>query len=184
MFLNSEVFLFLQNDKRNLSFMTPEQQLNEKIFPDFQSFFETLKQWKTRNEKIVFTNGCFDLIHRGHIDSLLQAATFGSRLVVGLNTDSSVRLLKGKSRPLIEEQSRARILASLFFVDAVVLFPEETPYELIGKIHPDVLVKGEEYQLEEIAGHNIVLADGGKVERIKLTEGFSTTSLIEKIKNS
>lgn len=132
---------------------------------------------------MVFTNGCFDLLHRGHVDSLSKAAVFGDKLVVGLNSDTSVKFLKGKNRPLIDQQSRAILLAALIMVDAVVIFEEDTPYELIKSILPDVLVKGSEYLLEEIAGYDIVLAEGGRVERVDLTEGFSTSSLIEKIKN-
>ena len=131
---------------------------------------------------MVFTNGCFDLVHRGHIDSLVKAAELGDRLIVGLNSDQSVKLLKGEKRPLVDQQSRAVLLASLLMVDAVVLFDEETPYDLIRSIQPDVLVKGSEYQIEEIAGSDIVLASGGRVERIDLTEGFSTSDLIQKIK--
>ncbi|MDO8927637.1 MAG: hypothetical protein Q7W54_01460, partial [Bacteroidota bacterium] len=113
-----------------------------------------------------------------------KAAEFGDRLIIGLNSDVSVKLLKGENRPLIDQQSRAVLLASLLMVDAVIMFDEETPYELIKDILPDVLVKGSEYQIEEIAGFDIVLASGGKVERIELTEGFSTTDIIQKIKNS
>ncbi len=154
----------------------------DKIFPTFESFFETLKGWKTQNRKLVFTNGCFDLIHRGHIDSLSQCAAFGDKLIVGLNSDDSVRRLKGSERPLIDQESRATVLAALQMVDAVIYFDEDTPYNLIEKIRPDVLVKGEEYAIEEIAGHDVVLAHGGKVERLALTEGYSTSALIEKIK--
>jgi rfaE bifunctional protein nucleotidyltransferase chain/domain len=134
-------------------------------------------------ESVVFTNGCFDLVHRGHIDSLVKAAEFGDRLVVGLNSDTSIKFLKGKNRPLIDQQSRAILLASLIMVDAVVIFDEETPYELIKDIQPDVLAKGKEYEIEGIAGYDIVLNSGGRIERIELTEGFSTSLLIEKIKN-
>jgi rfaE bifunctional protein nucleotidyltransferase chain/domain len=156
--------------------------IQSKIFTDFESFKPLLKQWRKSGETVVFTNGCFDLIHRGHIDSLSKAAALGNRLIVGLNSDASVKILKGKNRPLIDQQSRAILLAALFMVDAVVLFEEETPYELIKKLVPDVLVKGSEYQIEEIAGFDVVLAAGGKVERIDLTEGFSTSDLIRKIK--
>jgi rfaE bifunctional protein nucleotidyltransferase chain/domain len=161
---------------------TSLQIIQSKIFTDFETFKPLLKQWKQSGESVVFTNGCFDLVHRGHIDSLAKTATLGNRLIVGLNSDVSVKLLKGKNRPLIDQQSRAILLAALFMVDAVVLFEEETPYELISKIIPDVLVKGSEYQIEEIAGFDVVLAAGGKVERIELTEGFSTSDLIRKIK--
>ena len=140
-----------------------------------------MKSWKTHNYKLVFTNGCFDILHRGHVDSLIKSAAFGDKLIVGLNSDASVKLLKGPDRPIFDQQSRAYLLASLQMVDAVILFDEETPYELIGKIQPDVLVKGSEYKIEEIAGYDIVLAKGGTVERIELTPGFSTSEIIRKI---
>ena len=155
-----------------------------KIFDNAQLFEQVLNQWKQAGDVVVFTNGCFDLVHRGHIDSLTKASALGNRLIVGLNSDVSVKLLKGENRPLIDQQSRAILLASLMMVDAVVIFDEETPYKLIGNIQPDVLVKGTEYQIEEIAGFDIVLAKGGRIERIELTEGFSTSDLIQKIKNT
>jgi len=158
--------------------------IQAKIFNDYQDFQPVLDRWRKEGQSVVFTNGCFDLVHRGHIDSLAKAAGFGDRLVVGLNSDVSVKILKGDTRPLIDEQSRALMLASLLMVDAVVLFGDETPYKLIGCILPDVLVKGAEYRLEEIAGFDVVLASGGRVERIVLTEGFSTSDLIQKIKDT
>ena len=158
--------------------------IQSKIFENAQVLDPLLAQWKQAGNGIVFTNGCFDLVHRGHIDSLAQAAGLGDRLIVGLNSDVSVKLLKGQNRPLIDQYSRAVLLASLLMVDAVVLFDEETPYGLIRSIQPDVLVKGSEYQVEEIAGYDIVLASGGRVERIDLTKGFSTTDLIQKIKDN
>ena len=164
--------------------MTPSEIIQSKIYTDARSFTLVLKEWKQAGDKVVFTNGCFDLVHRGHIDSLAKAAEFGDRLIVGLNSDVSVKLLKGENRPLIDQQSRAILVASLLMVDAVILFDEETPYEMIKSIVPDILVKGAEYKTEEIAGFDIVLASGGKVERIELTEGFSTTDLIRKIKDS
>lgn len=162
--------------------MTPSQAIQSKIFETQEAFRSLLARWKQGGETVVFTNGCFDLVHRGHIDSLAKAAEFGNRLVVGLNSDTSVKFLKGKNRPLIDQHSRATLLASLMMVDAVVIFDEETPYQLIKSIKPDVLVKGSEYQEEEIAGYDIVLGSGGRVERLELTEGFSTSKLIEKIK--
>lgn len=162
--------------------MTPSQAIQFKIFETQEAFRPLLARWKQGGETVVFTNGCFDLVHRGHIDSLAKAAEFGNRLVVGLNSDTSVKFLKGKSRPLVDQHSRATLLASLMMVDAVVIFDEETPYQLIKSIKPDVLVKGSEYQEEEIAGYDIVLGSGGRVERLELTEGFSTSKLIEKIK--
>ena len=179
-FISSEVLLFLQK----YFTMTPSEIIHSKIFDNASAFLPVLNQWKLSGDSIVFTNGCFDLVHRGHIDSLAKAAILGDRLVVGLNSDVSVKLLKGETRPLIDQQPRAIMLAALLMVDAVILFDEETPYELIRSIVPDVLVKGTEYQVEEIAGFDVVLAHGGRVERIELTEGFSTTDLIQKIKDN
>jgi len=158
-------------------------EISQKIHSSFEAFFEELKIWKTNNYKLVFTNGCFDLLHRGHIDSLMKAARLGDKLIVGLNSDQSVNQLKGSNRPLMDEQSRATLIAAMQMVDAVVLFNEETPYELIKSIQPDVLVKGNEYAIEDIAGYDLVLARGGSVETIEMIEGISTSALIEKIKN-
>ena len=163
--------------------MKATEMIQSKIFANAQALTPLLEQWKRSGQSVVFTNGCFDLVHRGHIDSLAKAAEMGDRLVVGLNSDRSVKLLKGPNRPLIDQQSRAILLASLLMVDAVVLFEEETPYELIRSLQPHVLVKGSEYRIEEIAGYDIVLAAGGRVERIDLTEGLSTSGLIKKIKD-
>lgn len=132
---------------------------------------------------IVFTNGCFDIIHRGHIDNLSEAAKLGDLLVVGINTDSSVVKLKGKGRPVLDEEDRAIILASFEFVDAVCMFKEDTPKELISEIKPDVLVKGGEYSIENIAGSDTVIARGGKVIQIPMVKGKSTTDIIKQIKN-
>ena len=141
-----------------------------------------LPTWK-REGKIVFTNGCFDILHLGHLDYLDKASELGHKLIVGLNTDASVKRLKGASRPVNNEQARAMVLASLAIVDAVVLFKEDTPYELIQRIVPNVLVKGSDYSVEEIVGHDIVLENGGSVIPIDLLEGYSTTSIIEKMQN-
>ena len=164
--------------------MTHSDTVQSKIFRNATEFLPVFRQWKQAGDIVVFTNGCFDLVHRGHIDSLSKAADLGDRLVVGLNSDSSVKMLKGENRPVIDQESRAILLAALSMVDAVVLFDEETPFDLISTIVPDVLVKGSEYQVEEIAGFDVVLAAGGKVERISLTEGFSTSDLIQKIKEN
>src|SRR5688572_25525204 len=142
---------------------------------------DLLQTWRNQNEKVVFTNGCFDLLHLGHIDYLEKARQLGSKLVVGVNTDASVSRLKGPSRPLQDEMSRARIMASLLFVDAVVLFDEETPYELIKSIVPDILVKGDDYAIQNIAGHDIVLTSGGEVKTISLVKGYSTSNIVRKI---
>ncbi len=138
--------------------------------------------WKGSNHTIVFTNGCFDLIHHGHVDSLQESAALGSKLIVGLNSDKSVRMLKGENRPILKEMERAAVLAAFECVDAVIIFNEETPAEIIAEIIPDVLVKGAQYEVEEIAGHDTVLNNGGKVERLDLVEGISTSELIERIK--
>lgn len=128
--------------------------------------------------RVVFTNGCFDILHRGHVEYLSKAADKGDVLVVGLNTDASVKRLKGEGRPVNNEEARAMVLASLSFVDAVVLFDEDTPYELIKAVRPDVLVKGADYKKEEIVGYDIVTSYGGTVETIPLVEGYSSTKII------
>ncbi|QIA10048.1 D-glycero-beta-D-manno-heptose 1-phosphate adenylyltransferase [Draconibacterium halophilum] len=153
-----------------------------KIFTDFESLYPLLSIWKGSDNTIVFTNGCFDLIHNGHIDSLQKSAAFGTKLIVGLNSDVSVKRLKGDKRPILNEQARAEILAAFECVDAVILFDEETPAEIIAKVIPDVLVKGAQYEIHEIAGHDTVLNNGGKVETLELIEGISTSEIINRIK--
>jgi D-glycero-beta-D-manno-heptose 1-phosphate adenylyltransferase len=153
-----------------------------KIFTDYQSFEPVLKKWRSAGETIVFTNGCFDIIHHGHVDSLLKSADYGNRLVVGLNSDESVRILKGEGHPVLDVQARAKMMAAFVFVDAIIVFAEETPADLIARIIPDVLVKGKEYELSEIAGHETVLQHGGKVERLDLVPGISTSEMIRRIK--
>lgn len=138
--------------------------------------------WRFQGKKIVFTNGCFDLLHRGHIDYLSKAADLGDVLVVGLNTDASVTRLKGPGRPVNDQQARAEVLASLFFVSQVVLFDEDTPYELIQRVQPDVLVKGSDYQAEDIVGYEVVKARNGQVVTLDFLEGYSTSGLIEKLR--
>ena len=139
---------------------------------------------RAAGRRVVFTNGCFDLLHRGHIDLLGKAGSMGDILVVGINTDDSVRRLKGSSRPWTPEEDRAEVIAALATVDLVVLFDEDTPLELIREIDPDVLVKGADYRVEEVVGADHVRASGGRVELVPLTEGRSTTTLVEKLKNS
>jgi rfaE bifunctional protein nucleotidyltransferase chain/domain len=140
------------------------------------------RQLKQQGKTIVFTNGCFDIIHAGHVTYLENAKVLGDVLIVGLNTDDSVRRLKGKGRPLNDERDRAMVLDSLRFVDYVTLFGEDTPYDLIKEIKPDILVKGGDYTPETIVGADIVMQYGGKVVVIPLVEGKSTTGLIEIIK--
>jgi rfaE bifunctional protein nucleotidyltransferase chain/domain len=138
--------------------------------------------WKFQHKKVVFTNGCFDILHRGHIEYLAKAAGHGDYLVVGLNSDTSVRKIKGNGRPIFDQETRALILASLHFVHQVVLFEQDTPYELIQLLKPDVLIKGSDYKPSEIVGYDIVKASGGKIITIEFIDGFSTTSIIEKIR--
>jgi rfaE bifunctional protein nucleotidyltransferase chain/domain len=132
-------------------------------------------------KKIVFTNGCFDIIHRGHIEYLSKAADLGEILVIGLNSDSSVHKLKGKDRPVQDQITRAEVLASMFFVTYIAIFDEETPYNLIKTVQPDFLVKGGDYNIKEIVGYDIVTNKGGQVLTIPFVEGFSTTSIINKV---
>jgi len=142
-----------------------------------------VNRWREEG-KIVFTNGCFDILHLGHVDYLEQAAAKGNRLIVGLNTDSSVKRLKGPERPVNNEYARARILAALQFVDAVVLFEEDTPANLIEAVCPDVLIKGNDYTIENIIGAKFVIANGGSVETIPLVPGVSTTNILSTIKKN
>lgn len=140
-----------------------------------------LQRWRSFGKKIVFTNGCFDILHAGHIHSLRQAAAFGDILIVGLNSDASTRRLKGPTRPVHTEADRALLLASLVMVDAVVLFEEDTPLELIRSIMPDVLVKGGDYTPETVVGAHEVLQNGGRVEIISLVPGRSTTEAARRV---
>ncbi len=156
------------------------QYLERKILNE-QSILQWKERWKLTSKKVVFTNGVFDLLHAGHIHTLKQAASFGDILIVGVNSDSSVKRLKGESRPVHCMEDRIEILSSLEMVDAVMVFEEDTPLQLIKKIMPDVLVKGGDYSIETIVGANEVLAAGGKVEIIPLIPGKSSTSLIDKI---
>lgn len=142
---------------------------------------QQVAQWRLSSKKIAFTNGVFDILHQGHIFSLSQAAKEGHYLVVGLNADASVKRLKGENRPVNNEASRALLLASLVMVDAVVLFEEDTPLELIKAILPDVIVKGGDYTVEQVAGAKEVIANGGKVVINPILEGFSTTGIIDAI---
>jgi len=154
--------------------------IDSKIFSKNELVVE-ISKWRQSGENIVFTNGCFDIIHPGHLQYLAKAADFGNRLVIGLNTDDSVKRLKGPDRPLVSQNERARLLASIFFVSAVTLFNEDTPYELIKLVQPDVLVKGSDYKAEDIVGYDIVTSRGGKVFTIDFLEGFSSSSIIGKL---
>ncbi|MCG8327538.1 MAG: D-glycero-beta-D-manno-heptose 1-phosphate adenylyltransferase [Chitinophagales bacterium] len=150
---------------------------------DWDTAQNTIRQWQEHGEQIVFTNGCFDLLHYGHIHYLAQARALGNRLVVGLNSASSVRRLKGTNRPINDEQTRLFTLASLQFIDLVVSFEEDTPFELISTLLPNILVKGGDYTIETIVGADVVINNGGAVKTLPFVEGYSTTSIEEKIRN-
>ncbi len=139
-------------------------------------------KWKAAGEKIVFTNGCFDILHLGHIDYLEKAAAKGTKLIVAINTDSSVKKLKGENRPVNNEQARARLLAALGFVDAVTFFSDDTPEAIIENLSPNILIKGSDYNMSNIVGAEFVLRNGGKVETIDLVKGYSTTQIIKQLK--
>src|SRR5580698_9414249 len=139
--------------------------------------------WQAEGQKVVFTNGVFDLLHIGHITYLAKAADLGNKLVIGLNAESSVKRIKGDDRPINDQSSRAALLAALFFVDAVTIFDEDTPQNLITKLLPNILVKGADYSVENIVGAKEVLANGGEVKTITFVDGYSSTSIINKIRN-
>lgn len=157
------------------------QEIKNKIL-DSKDLIAVLENLKMKGKKIVFTNGCFDLLHKGHIDYLSKARELGDVLILGLNTDNSIKRIKGETRPIQDEDSRAFILASLVCVDYVVMFEEDTPYNLINAIKPDVLVKGADYKKEDIVGGDIVEKNGGEVTTIEFLDGYSTTNIIKKIK--
>ena len=155
--------------------------IEAKIFASKENFFHPLNQWKFLQKKIVFTNGCFDILHLGHIDYLSKAADKGDALIIGLNTDRSVSEIKGANRPINDQTSRANVLAALSFVKAVILFDESTPYELIKFIQPDVLIKGADYKIEEIIGYDIVKSSGGEIATIEILAGYSTSAIEQRI---
>jgi len=142
-----------------------------------------VRSWQNEGKKVVFTNGVFDLLHIGHITYLAKAAELGDKLIIGLNSDNSVKRIKGEDRPVNDQNSRAALLAALFFVDAITVFEEDTPFSLITALLPDILVKGADYSVEQIVGAKEVLANGGTVKTISFVEGYSSTSIINKIRN-
>ena len=163
--------------------MSNLKDINRKIY-NLDILTTQVEQWKKSGNKIVFTNGCFDIIHKGHIEVLANTADLGNKLIIGLNSDQSIQKIKGEGRPIIDEQSRAILLSALSFVDAIILFSEETPLKLIGALLPDVLAKGGDYEIKNIVGNKIVQQNGGKVKIVPLIDGYSSTSIIKKIKNS
>ena len=163
--------------------MRSVQSIPNKIFTT-ATIQAQLKRWRLQNKKIVFTNGVFDILHEGHIASLSDAASHGNILIVAVNADASVKRLKGESRPVNNQNSRALLLAALVITDAVIIFEEDTPHNLITAILPDVLVKGGDYTIETIVGAKEVMANGGEVIIAPILEGFSTTAIIEKMRAS
>lgn len=148
---------------------------------DWATASQTVKQWQQVGQEVVFTNGCFDLIHYGHIQYLAEAASLGHKLIVGLNSKASISRLKGAHRPIKDDKSRLHVMASLQFVDLVVEFDQDTPLELITMLEPDILVKGGDWKKEAIVGSSVVLAKGGRVKSLLFAEGYSTTALEQKI---
>ncbi|MDB5200713.1 MAG: RfaE bifunctional protein [Ferruginibacter sp.] len=156
------------------------QAIPSKIF-NLAALKQQVTRWRLQGKKIVFTNGVFDILHEGHIASLSEAASYGDILIVGLNADSSVKRLKGNDRPVNVQDARALLLASLLMTDAIIIFEEDTPLNLITALMPDILVKGGDYTVAQIAGATEVLANGGEVKLAKMVEGISTTAIIEKM---
>jgi rfaE bifunctional protein nucleotidyltransferase chain/domain len=161
-----------------------EQLLAVKIFTQAANVAKQVLNWKAAGSKIVFTNGVFDLLHIGHITYLAKAAMEGDKLVLGLNSDASVKRIKGENRPVNEQATRAVILAALFFVDAIIIFEEDTPIALIKQLEPDVLIKGADYSIDQIVGGKEVLDRGGEVKTIDFVEGHSSSLIIQKIRQT
>jgi len=158
-----------------------ENTLLNKIL-DLSSIKKHVLTWQAEGQKVVFTNGVFDLLHIGHLTYMAKAAELGDKLIIGLNADASVKRIKGDDRPVNDQNSRAALLAALFFVDGITIFEEDTPANLIGTLLPDILVKGADYAIENIVGAKEVLANGGEVKTINFVEGYSSTSIINKIR--
>ncbi|WP_425402038.1 D-glycero-beta-D-manno-heptose 1-phosphate adenylyltransferase [Hugenholtzia roseola] len=161
--------------------LTEKKMCADKICASLSEAAKLTETWRNQGNEVVFTNGCFDILHLGHVDYLEKASLLGTKLIVGLNSDNSIKRLKGEKRPLNPEYARLRLLASLAFVDAVVLFEQDTPLALIEALRPDVLVKGGDYEPENIVGADFVSENGGIVQTIPLVEGFSTTGIIAKM---
>ena len=161
----------------------PEQHIKQKIFPNLTCISVKAKEWKAQGEKVVFTNGCFDLLHLGHITYLAESAALGDKLIVAINSDASIKRLKGINRPINDDHSRAVMLASFFFIDGIIVFDENTPLLTIESIMPDVLVKGGDYTITQIVGAPEVLANGGEVRVLDFVPGYSSTNIINRIRN-
>ena len=171
--------LLCLNIQSNMSFFST---ITSKI-QTWEQLPATLERWRRSGDRVVFTNGCFDILHYGHLHYLAEARDLGERLVIGLNSGASVRRLKGPTRPINDELTRTHLLAALQVVDAVVIFDQDTPLELIRLVRPDILVKGGDWRPEQIIGSDIVLAQGGKVLSLPFIQGYSTTNIEQKIKN-
>jgi rfaE bifunctional protein nucleotidyltransferase chain/domain len=161
----------------------PANLIESKIY-QLNSLANEVKNWRANGNKVVFTNGVFDLLHIGHITYLAEAATLGTKLIIGLNADSSVKRLKGPTRPVNDQHSRAVMLATMFFIDAIVVFEQDTPLNLISTLMPDVLVKGGDYTIPQIVGATEVMANGGEVKVISFVDGYSSSNIIQKIRTS
>jgi D-glycero-beta-D-manno-heptose 1-phosphate adenylyltransferase len=155
----------------------------ENKIQDWDTLANSVKEWQSKGKKVVFTNGCFDLLHYGHIHYLAEARDLGDKLIVAMNSAASVKRLKGEHRPINDELTRQHLLAALEFVDAVVVFEEDDPFDLIKLIMPDILVKGGDWQPHQIIGSDVVLANGGKVQSLPYIDGYSTTNLEKKIRS-
>ena len=155
----------------------------ENKIQDWDTLASSVKHWQSKGEKVVFTNGCFDLLHYGHIHYLAEARELGDKLIVAMNSAASVKRLKGEHRPINDELTRQYLLAALEFVDAVVVFEEDDPFNLIELILPDILVKGGDWQPHQIIGSDVVLANGGRVQSLPYIDGYSTTNLEKKIRS-
>lgn len=142
------------------------------------------EEWKTSGESFVFTNGCFDIVHLGHLDYLEKASQLADHLVLGINSDLSISKIKGEDRPIINEASRTRLMAALFFVDLVIVFGDDTPQHLIETLTPNILVKGNDYSIDQIVGADHVIQHGGDVKTIELVDGYSTSAIVQKIKST
>ena len=175
------VFTITKSQRTETIPMSHLQQIKEKI-KDWSSAKKQVQEWQDQGLEIVFTNGCFDLLHYGHLHYLAEARDLGDRLVIGLNSAESVSRLKGRHRPINDEITRQFSLASLSFIDLVVVFPEDTPHGLIQLLQPDILVKGGDYEIKDIVGAELVLERGGMVKTLDFVPGYSTTKIEQKIK--